>query len=172
MRLLDTILCLPSSIDLDTFFIIAPIIVDRPDMHNLLIRMEDFHFTGISRNSCLFKYTTNLIRARQYTDRFSTGFLFLLPFLEPAKPFETEASSRPRSRKSIAHPESRGRRRSSCSKDREKTLETGRRPVKDGGTSDREEERERKERRRAERGSRETMTRIPRAVAGSIGECK
>lgn len=120
MRLLDTILCLPSSIDLDTFFIIAPIILD---MHNLLIRMEDFHFTGISRNSCLFKYTTNLIRARQYTDRLSTGFLFLLPFLEPAKPFETEASSRPRSRKSIAHPESRGRRRSSCSKDREKTLE-------------------------------------------------
>lgn len=169
MRLLDTILCLPSSIDLDTFFIIAPIILD---MHNLLIRMEDFHFTGIPRNSCLFKYTTNLIRPRQYTDRFSTGFLFLLPFLESAKPFETEASSRPRSRKSIAHPESRGRRRSSCSKDREKTLETGRRPVKDGGTSDREEERERKERRRAERGSRETMTRIPRAVAGSIGECK
>lgn len=119
MRLLDTILCLPPSIDLDTFFIIAPIL----DMHNLLIRMEDFHFTEISRNSCLFKYTTNLIRARQYTDRFSTGFLFLLPFLEPAKPFETEASSRPRSRKSIAHPESRGRRRLSCSKDREKTLE-------------------------------------------------
>lgn len=168
MRLLDTILCLPPSIDLDTFFIIAPIILD---MHNLLIRMEDFHFTGISRNSCLFKYTTNLIRPRQYTDRLSR-ILFLLPFLEPAKPFETEASSRPRSRKSIAHPESRGRRRSSCSKDREKTLETGRRPVKDGGTSDREEERERKERRRAERGSRETMTRIPRAVAGSIGECK
>lgn len=119
MRLLDTILCLPPSIDLDTFFIIAPIILD---MHNLLIRMEDFHFTGIPRNSCLFKYTTNLIRARQYTDRLSR-ILFLLPFLEPAKPFETEASSRPRSRKSIAHPESRGRRRSSCSKDREKTLE-------------------------------------------------
>lgn len=119
MRLLDTILCLPPSIDLDTFFIIAPIILD---MHNLLIRMEDFHFTGIPRNSCLFKYTTNLIRPRQYTDRLSR-FLFLLPFLEPAKPFETEASSRPRSRKSIAHPESRGRRRSSCSKDREKTLE-------------------------------------------------
>lgn len=119
MRLLDTILCLPPSIDLDTFFIIAPIILD---MHNLLIRMEDFHFTGIPRNSCLFKYTTNLIRPRQYTDRLS-HFLFLLPFLEPAKPFETEASSRPRSRKSIAHPESRGRRRSSCSKDREKTLE-------------------------------------------------
>lgn len=120
MRLLDTILCLPSSIDLGTFSIIAPIILD---MHNLLIRMEDFHFTGIPRNSCLFKCTINLIRPRQYTDRFSTGFLFLLPFLEPAKPFETEASSRPRSRKSIAHPESRGRRRSSCSKDREKTLE-------------------------------------------------
>lgn len=119
MRLLDTILCLPPSIDLDTFFIIAPIILD---MHNLLIRMEDFHFTGIPRNSCLFKYTTNLIRPRQYTDRLSR-ILFLLPFLEPAKPFETEASSRPRSRKSIAHPESRGRRRSSCSKDREKTLE-------------------------------------------------
>lgn len=70
---------------------------------------------------------------------------------------------KPRSRKRIARPESRDH--------RAPKTERRRRSKRGGGRL--RTERERKERHRGEEGgSRETMTRIPRAVAGSIGECK